>query len=337
MKKKTRWILIGLLSAVFLVSVGMLGYEALQYRQGEETYAEAEELAEVPDLSDVSLPAADSSAETESGGTAYVDPYAELLRNMDFAALREVNSDIRGWILIPNTVISYPILKTDNNQYYLKHTYSKSSSVVGAIFMECQNDPDFSDFNTIIYGHNMNNGSMFGSLKKYKSKSYWAAHPNVYVTDDTGCHCYQIFAAYEVSTQGETYQLGFSSTAARQEFLNACTALSIIDTGVAPTASDYILTLSTCTGRGHATRWVIQAVLKSTAAADAPAEEEPTEPTEEPTQPTSGESAASSSAALPTASSAASESAETGAASAPESETQAEGETQTQAQTETEP
>jgi hypothetical protein len=78
-----------------------------------------------------------------------------------------------GWILIPDSPISYPMVQGNNNSYYLKRTWRGNSSVVGAIFLDAQCDDDFSDFNTIIYGHRMNNGSMFAGLAKYKNYSYY--------------------------------------------------------------------------------------------------------------------------------------------------------------------
>ena len=213
---------------------------------------------------------------------------------MDFAALREVNSDVLGWILVPGTPISYPLVQGNDNQYYLKHTWKKWNSVVGAIFLECQNSPDLSDFHTIIYGHRMNNGSMFASLKHYKKQSYWKQHPCVYITDDNGTHKYDIFAAYEVSTQGTTYQIGFSGDQSRQEFLDYCAGQSVISTGITPHVYDQILTLSTCTGHGHATRWVVQAVKPGTPPAEPAPAPEPapvpeTVPAPEPAAPASPE------------------------------------------------
>ena len=174
MKRTLRRGLIILLALVFAGSLGMVIYRGIEYKEGQETYEEAAELVQLPDLSDLPEP---TPEEPEESAPVYVDPYADALRNMDFAALQEVNSDVLGWILIPNTVISYPLVQGNNNQYYLNHTWKKWTSVVGAIFLECQNSPDFSDFNTVIYGHRMNNGSMFASLKNYKKQSYWASHP----------------------------------------------------------------------------------------------------------------------------------------------------------------
>ena len=283
--KKLRLLLIAALALVLAVSVGMLIRQNIQYREGEEAYAEAEALVELPDLSQLPRPEPvpeEAPSEEEIAPEeqpVYVDPYADALRNMDFSALREVNSDVLGWILIPGTAVSYPVVQGTDNDYYLNHTWKKWTSVVGSIFLGCHNSRDLSDFNTIIYGHRMNNGSMFASLKNYKKQSWWSDHPCVYITDDSGSHKYEIFAAYEVSTEGETYRLGFGSDREKQAFIDYCLAQSVIDTGVVPRTYDRILTLSTCTGQGHATRWVVQAVLRGEAPqeAEAPLEELPPE------------------------------------------------------------
>lgn len=82
--------------------------------------------------------------------------------------------------MIPDTRISYPLVQGEDNQYYLNHTWKKWSSVVGAIFLECGNSRDLSNFNTIVYGHRMNDGSMFASLKNYRGKATGRLTPGVY-------------------------------------------------------------------------------------------------------------------------------------------------------------
>lgn len=266
MRPNVRKLLIAVLALVLCVSAVMLIRQTLQYREGEAEYAEAEALVELPDLSQLEpAPAPEpepEETEEPEEKPVYIDPYAGALAAMDFTALREVNSDVLGWILIPGTVISYPLLQGDDNSYYLNHTWKKWTNVVGSIFLECQNSPDLSDFNTVVYGHRMNNGSMFASLKYYKQQSYWAQHPKVYITDDNGAHCYEIFAAYEISTAGDTYKLSFPTDQSKQAYIDYCLEKSVIDTGLTPTVYDKILTLSTCTGNGHATRWVVQALLR---------------------------------------------------------------------------
>lgn len=319
MKRETRKILLIALAAVFAVSAGMLIRELVQYRQGEETYDDAKELANVPDFSAPknNQSAGISASTSVPSAKPASDPYAKQLNQMDFAALSKVNNDVFGWILIPGTVISYPLLNGGDNSYYLRHTWRRQSSVVGAIFLEESNSARMTDFNTIIYGHNMNNGSMFGTLKKYRTKGYWKAHPYVYITTVSGSRRYQIFTAYEVSTQGKTYQIGFPSATSRQSFLDYCMKRSNYSTGVTPKTYDRILTLSTCTGHGHATRWVVQARLPGTKPSDTETSEKktqsgtPSQKEEKETVPAAAPSAAASS---PAASSSAASSA---ASSAP--------------------
>jgi sortase B len=251
MKRTARRILLIFLALIFAASGARLAYQMFQYRAGETAYGQAEALANMPDLAMVPV---SETAETP-------DPYAEALRDLDIDALRAVNSDVVGWITIPDTEISYPLVQGTDDQYYLKHTWNRSASAVGAIFLESESGSDLTDFNTIVYGHRMNNGSMFASLKYFKNQDYWQEHPSVYIFDGNDCYRYDIFAAYEVSTAGDTYRLGFSGDAAKQSYIDYCLGKSLIDTGVTPTVDARILTLSTCTGNGHANRWVVQACI----------------------------------------------------------------------------
>lgn len=278
MRPTTRRILLAVLALVFLGSAAMVIQRLAQYREGDAVYSEAAALVELPDLSALPTPTPiptfilgveqDDAAPLESPAPIYEDPYADALRNMDFTALRQVNSQVLGWIVIPDTRLSYPVVQGEDNLYYLNHTWRNTSNCVGAIFMEHTNHSDLSDFHTIIYGHRMNDRSMFGILKHYQSQSYWAAHPYVYLSDDRGSHRYEIFAAYEVGVNEDTYRLGFSTQEAKQSFLDFCTGASVIGTGIVPTVTDRILTLSTCTGSGHATRWVVQAVENGSLSTD---------------------------------------------------------------------
>ena len=296
MKFDLRRVLIFLLGLVFVGSCAAAALQLVQYHLGDREYAQAEELVDLPDLpasseqpeppgssptdsSTQKTPPAASSPEEET--PVYVDPYAEALRAMDFAALREVNDDVLGWILIPGTRLSYPLVQGEDNEYYLNRTWKKSRNSVGAIFMEWRSSPDLSDFNTIIYGHRMNNRSMFGILHNYDAQSYWAKHPYLYITDDSGSHAYEIFAAYEVPVTAETYRIVFKNETEKQTFLDFCTAQSVIETSVVPNLWDQVLTLSTCTGDGHDTRWVVQAVKRN----EPPLQTEPDVPPEAPPTP----------------------------------------------------
>ena len=265
MKPKIRTVILFFLTAVFAVSAFMLVRQMTSYRAGDEAYAEASEIAAIPEVTEtetVQQPTEQPQQETQNEPAPSADPYAQALEQMDLPALQQVNSDVIGWIAIPGTEISYPLVQGTDNDYYLTHTWNQNSSAVGAIFMDCRCSADFSGFNTIVYGHRMNNGSMFAALKHYKKQDFLQAHPQVYVTNASGTHAYSIYAAYEAALDGTAYYSAFSDETIKKTFIDEGVSLSVIRTGAVPTVSDHILTLSTCTGNGHATRWVVQAVME---------------------------------------------------------------------------
>ena len=258
MPNNMRVTLLVLLTLVLTGSLGMLLRQTAQLRAAEESYAQAAAITAQPDTTP---PAAEEPESPTEAPDAPVDEHAARLLELDIGALQAVNEEVLGWLEIPGTVVAYPLVQGADNQYYLEHTWDKAPSAAGAIFLESRCDGALSGFNTVVYGHRMMDGSMFGSLKHYKEQRYWEEHPFVYVTDGQTCRRYEVFAAYEVSVSGAAYQIGFSGEEDKQAFLDDCTARSVIDTDVVPTAHDQILTLSTCTGKGHATRWVVQARL----------------------------------------------------------------------------
>lgn len=272
-----RTLLTALLALALAVSLGVLGFKLWDYRQGDEDYGEAEVMAGIPDLGDLPQPTlrpqptAAPTAEADPDSTAPAqpeptpqptpDPYAQALQSMDFAALQEVNEDVLGWILVPGTRISYPLLQGEDNSYYLDHTWKGSRNSVGSIFMECQCSRDFSDFNTIIYGHRVSNQSMFGQLHAYADQDFADLHPSFYITDAAGTRRYDIFAAYEAPVDSAVYRLGVSSDKGKETVINLALESSVIATPIQPTSANQIVTLSTCTGNGHANRWVVLGVL----------------------------------------------------------------------------
>lgn len=269
-------------AVLFILLVGCAGmffYTRIQSKQSADAYREAESLAAQTEPTETELESVSASVESEPEPTKEPeteavlvdvwqeveitdDPYMEELTKKDLEILRETNEDVLGWISIPDTQLSYPLMRGEDNQYYLEHTWEKVASIAGSIFMEQYNNPDFSDFNTVIYGHRMRDGSMFGSLKYYNEQEYWEAHPYIYIYDDRGCHRYEIFAAYKASVKGATYQVGFANEEYMQKFLDTCVGYSEIETGVVPTILDKVITLSTCTGTGYDSRWVVQARLE---------------------------------------------------------------------------
>lgn len=295
-KKHLRAAAVAVLALVFLFSTGNLIKNLLDSRQGAIDYEEASNLVELPDLfsqpaaplptkqpeppADSSPAASDGVPEEESDPSQppqeeEPDPYTLALWRMDFTALQEVNPDVVGWIVIPGTSLSYPLMQGEDNNFYLDHTWKKTYSGVGSIYLDSLCPKDLSGFNTIAYGHRMLNGSMFGMLKYYNSDSYRNQHPYVYLATEEGSFRYEIFAAYEAPVDSMTYRVGLNSERSRQAFLDECLDRSVLNTGIVPSVSDRILTLSTCTGKGYEARWVVLAYLPSPAPAEPEAAPEP--------------------------------------------------------------
>ena len=187
---------------------------------------------------------------------------AELLLEVDLNVLREINADVLGWIHIPDTVISYPLMRSKDNQEYLELTWDLKRSAAGSIFLERKSSTDLSDFHTLIYGHNMKNDSMFGQLHEYRDQAFTESHPCVYIVKDDVVLRYEVFAAYTADVKSDTYRLYFEGEDRKQSAIDFYLEQSEIKSELVPTAEDRLLTLSTCTGLGdYNYRWVVQTVL----------------------------------------------------------------------------
>jgi sortase B len=180
--------------------------------------------------------------------------------SVDFDALYGINRDIIAWLYIPDTPVSYPILFGTDNHHYLTTTFDKKTNVLGSIFMDYRNNSYFEDLNTIIYGHNTRNDSMFGSLKRFKDQAYADENKYVHIIRDSEVRVYEIFSIYETPATSNTYTIQFSSDESYAEYLNEMAQKTIINAG-SLTGLESIITLSTCTTDNRAARLVLQAVL----------------------------------------------------------------------------
>ena len=177
--------------------------------------------------------------------------------SVDFNSLLAQNSQVVGWIYSPNTVISYPVLKGGDNDYYLHHTLTGAENASGSIFMDAVCEPDLSGDNTILYGHHMNNGSMFASLSNYKLDGYLAEHPVLYYYTPAQNYQLQVFACFVTGGDSDVYAFNFASRDEFQEYINRMYSRSNFDTGVEVNSSDHIMTLSTCSYEYDDARYVV--------------------------------------------------------------------------------
>ena len=182
--------------------------------------------------------------------------------SVDFETLKSKNPDVVAWLKVNNTDIEFPVVRGTDNDYYLTHNLNKEYNKNGWIFMDYRNKLDGTDLNTIIYGHNMKNNLMFGTLKNVLEKQWYENDENRYITFITEKENvkYEIFSIYEIEEEEYSIQTYFKSEQEYVKFLNTLKDRSIMDFNVELSKDDRILTLSTCTNdRYH--RLVVHAKL----------------------------------------------------------------------------
>ena len=184
-----------------------------------------------------------------------------------FDQLKNENSDVIGWIRFDDLEvidINYPVLYSGDNEKYLRTDMYGQQHIAGCIFLEGLNRPDFSDYYNIIYGHNMNDGSMFGSLKKYKDEGFWQDHQYFTLYTEQTAFRYRIFAYQDAVNGGDVYKIGYQPGKEYQTLIDTMMSDSNIDTEIRPKSDDKIMTLSTCTGNGYSKRFAVHAVCVDT-------------------------------------------------------------------------
>ena len=187
---------------------------------------------------------------------------------VDFASLQSENPDIYAWITVPGTNIDYPILqRPGDNAYYLNHNIDNEESVAGAIFTEDYNSKDFDDPNTVIYGHNMKNGSMFRTLHNYSDRSFFDENRDVTIYMPDRILHYTIFAAYLYDSRHLLKSFDFDDPDVFRSYLEDVRSTrdmnAFVDTDIEVTEEDKIITLSTCYKGMADRRYLVQAVLVS--------------------------------------------------------------------------
>lgn len=269
MSEKNKKLLTAVLAVVMVLGMVMTVISALDSKESMASYSNAVAVASQPvqTVPTTTQPATEPEQPAEAQPPRWVPAKVEedlimaALGSINLEALRQINPDVVGWISIPQTRIHYPVTQGEDNDYYLSHTWDQQSNLGGAIFLETRNSTALTDFNTIIYGHNMRNGSMFADLHLFADPDFAAKHPYVYLVTDEGIFRYEIFASYDAPVDSSTYGLSFRETATREEFIAHALEQSQIQPGITPELNDRILTLSTCNGRGYAARRVVQARL----------------------------------------------------------------------------
>lgn len=260
MKKKA-----GLLVAVVLLLAGVIcgGIAIYSWQQEKQAGKEYEKLKEEV-VSEVKPTV--QATPTEAPGVKE-ETKEPIQIPIDFQTLKEKNPDVYAWIRIPGTDIDYPVLqRVGDNSYYLNHTLEGKEKPEGAIFTEDYNSQDFTDANTVIYGHNMKNGSMFRQLHEYQDRKFMKEHPEVLIYQPDRILHYHIFAAYVYDNRHLLQSFDFEDREVYKNYLQSIQEKkdmgSSIDSSIELTGEDPIITLSTCNGNDEQ-RYLVQAVLLS--------------------------------------------------------------------------
>lgn len=200
------------------------------------------------------------SAYIESSNyTDFQDTYMEEKFYARYSHLLSLNQEIVGWIRLPNTMINYPVVKADNNQFYLKHNFYKEPSKAGAIFMDFRNEPAAKEKHKIIYGHHMKDGSMFGDLKKYRTADFLYENPIIEFNTLYEDIKWEIFSVYVTGVDFYYIKTDYSDKEDYRSFIESISEKSIFRIDTEVTEEDQILTLSTCSYEFEDARFVIHA------------------------------------------------------------------------------
>lgn len=241
------WLIIFVLAFVSLVVSGFLLWKNYFYK--DKTDKTMDDIR-----SEVMISTEEAGSEKEPVPVPI--PFDEVKKNCP---------DAYAWITIPDTVVNYEIVQHPTERsYYLDHSSTQKQSKSGAIYTQFYNTKDFSDYNTVIYGHNMLNGTMFGQLKKYKSKAFFDSHREIYVYMPNRVLKYTVFAAYLWNDDHLLLNFNFEDPMVRSSYWKQILAQhnmnGIIADDVLVTADDRVITLSTCSSRDDQ-RYLVQAVL----------------------------------------------------------------------------
>lgn len=249
------------LLAVFLVSAVTVGKILYEYYVSGRLYDNA--AAQYTALASGEGAGENGDAKTgKTDGGGVEQPGGETAPvKVDFSGLQAVNSDIAGWIYCEDTSINYPVVKGEDNDFYLDHGYEGTESSSGAIFIEAGNRPDFQDANTIIYGHHMKNGSMFASLEKWADQEYYGQHPHMWLLTPGQDYKIVLFSGYTTGAESETYTIFSDSCREFDEYLEVCVSRSDFRSEAVPEGGAKCVLLSTCSYVFEDARYVLHGML----------------------------------------------------------------------------
>lgn len=180
---------------------------------------------------------------------------------VNFEELRRECADVIGWLYCEGTVVNYPVVQAKDNAYYLRRLTDGTWNMAGTLFMDYRNQPEFSDWNSLIYGHNMKDRSMFATLLDYQDQAFYEAHPVWYLMTPQQDYKLKLVAGYTTSADSSAYRIA-EDQEERDMLVQKAVSASTFVSNVEVADTDRLVTLSTCSYEYADARYVVLGVLE---------------------------------------------------------------------------
>lgn len=226
-------------AAGLILSAVLLLRSSREYAVGDAAYVQVRQAARAETVPTDAPAQTDGETPAETSGTLAED-------DVDFSALTALNPDTAAWLTSPDGQIDYPVVRGSDNDYYLDHLFTGEHNKLGTIFMDCRNASDFSDRNTVLYGHNMKDGSMFAGLTRYQDQSYYDRYPAMTLRTPAGDYTVEFFAGVTLDGSTDAVLRAFADDDAFLDYVAQLRAASTFTSDTAVTAGDRLVTLCTC-------------------------------------------------------------------------------------------
>lgn len=247
-KEKMIWTMVIVVSSVILIILlVVLVNWGLENKKTDDILSDVYDAAEVKEIKKTTTKKEENESVTTT--TSLYDKYESMnMLEVNFDNLKSINPDTVGWIKVPGTKINYPFVHTTDNEYYLKHTFDKTSNKKGWVYLDYRNNMDNLSKNTILYAHGLVNNQMFGSMRKVIKPSWYNNKNNYIITIATprGNQKWQVFSTYTIEPESYYITTNFKDNDEFNNFINTLKQRSVYNYGVDVNTNDKILTLSSC-------------------------------------------------------------------------------------------
>jgi len=264
-RKNILLLIAGVCAIIMIIGAVMIITITMRYRVGANLYRDLEMHLSFPEPGEgTSVPERnpieggdDDEAEVEEWEETFILPDHIVLPTVDFEALAEINDNVVGWIILEGTPINYPVVQGEDNLFYLTHLFDGRWNPSGSIFVDYINTPGFVDQHTIIYGHNMQDGSMFAAIESYMTQEFYDNHPYIFLITPERRYVIKPFAGYMADTRMPSWRLYFEDADDVESWIADRRERSDFVSNTEALPHHRFITLSTCSSIWHDIRYVL--------------------------------------------------------------------------------